>query len=192
MSETKYTQPIPGYAGYAATEDGEIVSINEWRGQACRTLHQLENGRGYLKVRVSTPSGRRNVPVHKLVALAYLHPRPSPAHEIRHLDGDRHNNAATNLARGTRKDNADDRERHGRTSRGNEQSTSIKNGLARKALLAAAPDLLAACEAIIEHQDHECSTCEEEREACEKLFELYHRSCDLARAAIAKAKGTKP
>jgi hypothetical protein len=37
---------------------------------------------------------------------------------VRHLDGDHLNSHVSNLAWGTGKDNADDRERHGRTARG--------------------------------------------------------------------------
>ena len=59
-----------------------------------------------------------NVPVHSMVAGAFLGPRPSPKHQVRHLDGDRMNNRATNLAWGSVQENMDDRERHGTTARG--------------------------------------------------------------------------
>jgi hypothetical protein len=45
--------------------------------------------------------------------------------ECRHWDGDRSNNNDWNLVYGTRLDNAEDRERHGRTVRG-ERSTSAR------------------------------------------------------------------
>lgn len=50
--------------------------------------------------------------VHHLVARAFLGPRPEGA-EIRHLDGNCRNNAATNLAYGTRQENVQDSLRHG-------------------------------------------------------------------------------
>ena len=61
-----------------------------------------------------------------IVAAEYLPPRPSPKHEIRHLDGNKNNAHCDNLAWGTAKENAEDRERHGRTSRGASHSAAIK------------------------------------------------------------------
>ena len=55
--------------------------------------------------------------VHELVALAFIGPL-APGQQVRHLDGDRTNNRAANLAHGTALENATDRERHGRTARG--------------------------------------------------------------------------
>lgn len=56
--------------------------------------------------------------VHRVVADAFLPKQPTSKHEIRHLDGNRSNNAASNLAWGTRQENADDRDRHGNTAKG--------------------------------------------------------------------------
>jgi hypothetical protein len=51
--------------------------------------------------------------VHPLVAAAFIGPRPDGM-EIRHLDGERFNNAAVNLCYGTPSENARDRVNHGR------------------------------------------------------------------------------
>ncbi len=59
------------------------------------------------------------------VARKYLPERPSLKHQIRHLDGNKMNNSYLNLAWGTAKDNADDRERHGRTVRGKRMSEQV-------------------------------------------------------------------
>jgi hypothetical protein len=56
--------------------------------------------------------------VAKLVALAFLPPKPTPSHELRHLDGNATNSSAENLAWGTHAENMADRERHGRVRRG--------------------------------------------------------------------------
>jgi hypothetical protein len=56
--------------------------------------------------------------VHHLVAEAFLPPKPSPAHQLRHLDGDSENNRASNLAWGTSLDNHADRRRHDRIPHG--------------------------------------------------------------------------
>lgn len=113
-------------AGYEVTRDGRIVSTTNWRGMGTRELAQQPNADGYPSVRVTLAGKRVRYAVHSLVALAHLPPRPSPAHEVRHLDGNKLNPHADNLAWGTRKENADDRELHGRTSRGARHSAFIK------------------------------------------------------------------
>jgi hypothetical protein len=106
--------------GYWVTELGRVFSAGtNWRGYGLRQLKAIPNSHGYLRVRVVKPYGvRTSVFVHKLVAEHFVGPRPSPAHEVRHLNGDQVDNRAKNLAWGTQQDNADDRERHGRTARG--------------------------------------------------------------------------
>lgn len=54
-----------------------------------------------------------SVPVHRLVASAFLGPCPG-GQEVRHLDGNPQNNAVTNLAYGTRTENILDVLRIGR------------------------------------------------------------------------------
>lgn len=122
---------IPGILGYAATSDGKIWSLSSnWRGFGVREIIPILNGRGYFKVRFQIGKIRKNFVVHKLIAKTFLPLRPGLNFEIRHKDGNPLNNFANNLCWGTRKDNADDRERHGRTSRGKRHSDAIKNGIA--------------------------------------------------------------
>ncbi len=123
--------PIPGWDGYAATPDGRILSLgSNWRGYGVREIRQELNRDGYPCVRLTLPTGKRKRQrVHRLVAFAFIGASPSSAHEVRHLDGQRTNNAFSNLAWGTPKDNADDRTQHGRTSRGLVHSQAIKKGL---------------------------------------------------------------
>ena len=116
--------------GYEVTADGRVFSVeHNWRGYGRRELQQTPNADGYPSVRLTINGKRKRLAVHKLVALWYLPSRPSPEHEIRHLDGNKLNPSAGNLAWGTQKDNADDRERHGRTSRGHSHSAAIRAGL---------------------------------------------------------------
>ena len=56
--------------------------------------------------------------VHKLVALAFLGPPPTPKHAVAHYDGDKTNNHFTNLRWATKAENEADKIRHGRTNRG--------------------------------------------------------------------------
>lgn len=116
-------------AGYEVTADGRIFSHANWRGLGIRDLVHQPNEDGYPSVRLTINGKRVHYAVHKLVAMAHLDPRPSPAHEVRHLDGDKLNPNVANLAWGTRKENAEDRDRHGRTSKGESHSIAIKQGL---------------------------------------------------------------
>lgn len=118
--------------GYEVTRDGRVWSTaSNWRGRGRRELVQDLNDDGYPSVRIMVNGKRKRLAVHVLVARHHLPPRPSPAHEIRHLDGNKMNPNARNLAWGTRKDNADDRAAHGRTSRGIAHSVAIKAGIQR-------------------------------------------------------------
>lgn len=119
--------------GYRVTADGTVFSFGtNWRGYGERALAQHMNSRGYLGVRLTVNGKRMTHPVHRLVAIAFLPKRPSAKHQIRHLDGNPLNNNASNLAWGTAKENAEDRELHGRTARGFKHSEVIKRGIYEK------------------------------------------------------------
>jgi hypothetical protein len=112
----KHTTCIPD--GYSVDESGIVYADTDWRGFGFRALTQDLNSHGYPSVRLVFPDGtRKRVAVHRMVAEAFLSPRPSPEHEIRHLNGDRKDNRARNLKWGTRSENAQDRVQHGRTYR---------------------------------------------------------------------------
>ncbi len=104
--------------GYMVRADGSVWSERNWRGQGLRQIVPIAGKDGYLKVRLSLASGRRiNRAVHRIVAEAFLGERP-PGTQVRHLNGDRLDNRALNLRYGSAKENAQDRDRHGRTVRG--------------------------------------------------------------------------
>lgn len=119
-NESKHT-PV-----YEVTSEGRVFSTSNWRGYGRRELAQHPNKSGYPSVRLVIDGKREHLAVHVLVARKYLQPQPSELHEIRHLDGNKLNASFFNLAWGTRKENADDREQHGRTSRGKSHSAKIK------------------------------------------------------------------
>lgn len=117
--------------GYKATEDGRIFSTNSnWRGYGERELHQTPNSDGYPSVRLMIDGKRKRMAVHTLVAYEFLGTRISTQEELRHLNGTKTDNRVENLAWGSRKENAEDRESHGRTSRGTAHSQAILKGLA--------------------------------------------------------------
>lgn len=115
--------------GYEVTRDGRVFSVvSNWRGYGRREMQQTPNEDGYHSVRINMGGKRKRVAVHVLVAREYLPPRPSSEHQVRHLDGDKTRPCVSNPAWGTAKENAEDRERHGRTSRGASHSAAIRNG----------------------------------------------------------------
>lgn len=118
---------VPGFPGYFVTPDGEVFSTaTNWRGYGARSLSQVLDTFGYPYVRMLDASGaRRKVRVHRMMARIFIGPRPSLQHQVRHLDGCKQNNAASNLAWGTALENAADRERHGRTARGDRNGMRV-------------------------------------------------------------------
>lgn len=114
-------------SGYEVTRDGKVFSVDSnWRGLGRRELRQSLNKDGYPTVRLTIGKRRVRYTVHRLVALHHLPPPPTNSHEVRHLDGNKLNPKLENLAWGTQKENAADRERHGRTSRGAQHGSFIK------------------------------------------------------------------
>lgn len=127
---TEHGRIIPGLPAYTITRNGHIFSwLHCWRGKDEWEMTQHLNSCGYSSVRLTTFSGRKRYTVHKLLAHTYLPPCPEDCDQLRHLDGDKTNNTVDNLAWGTAQDNANDREKHGRTSRGDTHGEAIKKGL---------------------------------------------------------------
>ena len=114
--------------GYEVTREGRVFSLtSNWRGYGKREMQQTPNKDGYPSVRIQVDGKRKRLGVHVLVAHRHLPPCPSPRHQVRHIDGNKLNPHVDNLAWGTAKENADDRERHGRTSRGEAHSAALRN-----------------------------------------------------------------
>lgn len=72
---------------------------------------------GYLHVSLRLQQGEnpKRRGVHQVVCTTFHGPRPSTKHECAHKDGVRTNNHAKNLRWATRKENARDRDLHGKT-----------------------------------------------------------------------------
>lgn len=94
--------PVVGYEGlYEVSDQGQIRTvINPWnknperRIKATRPAHK--DTRRYQIVGLSKAGLTKVHTVHSVVALAFLGPRPGN-HVIDHIDGNRNNNAASNL-----------------------------------------------------------------------------------------------
>lgn len=78
-------------------DDGDVVNI-----KTGRIMKQGDNGNHSLHVYLTNAKGGRTHQVRKLVADAFLDPRPSPRHVLTHLDGDYTNCSAENLTWDTR------------------------------------------------------------------------------------------
>lgn len=102
-------KPIEGFPSYRVTRHGAVVSL---KGRTPRALRLERHTTGYLRVTLSEDARKTNRYVHQLVAEAYHGSRPEGM-EIRHLDGNPHNNRADNLTWGTHSENQRDRHRHG-------------------------------------------------------------------------------
>lgn len=112
---------VLGYEGlYEVSDTGEIRSVPHFsvinrpgysgRWFPARVLNQRIRRR-YLSVGLFRAGHKKSWSVHTLVCDAFHGPR-RPGMEVRHLDGDRRNNAASNLRWGTKQENEDDKLRH--------------------------------------------------------------------------------
>jgi hypothetical protein len=113
---------IPGYEGfYEVSNLGNIRSLTRFvpygRHQGMtytgRDIKQFVSNK-YLSVKLSRSGVTKTIYTHELVLLAFEGARPEMTErcEIRHLDGDKFNNALSNLKYGTTKENAADRKLH--------------------------------------------------------------------------------
>lgn len=94
---------VPGTSRYAVDSTGNILSLR--RSGEWVKLSPWENGWGYLEVTVSFDSGiKRTVPCHLLSAMAWIGEKPK-SHDTNHIDGNKLNNASSNLEYVTRSEN---------------------------------------------------------------------------------------
>lgn len=113
MQSTEIWKPIPGYEGmYEASTFGRIRSWNgRWQGSEPRVLKPTPIPSGYLSVVLYRHGSRQTKLVHRIVAETFA---ARGGHNlVRHLDGDKLNNRAPNLAWGTVSENAVDSVSHG-------------------------------------------------------------------------------
>lgn len=105
---------IPSWPGYEASSAGRVRRVVV-RGNAHppRVLAGTLLESGYVTVETTREKRRLTAGIHVLVCEAFHGPRPSPDHQVRHLDGVRSHNDEANLAWGTPKENAADRQVHG-------------------------------------------------------------------------------
>lgn len=125
-------RPITGAPGYLVSPDGTIWSSRNWRGYGLRPVTPVPEPTGHLRVRLSLPDGRRvRKSVHGIVARTFL--GPANGLQVCHRNGDPTDNGVDNLYWGSAQDNANDRDSHGTTARGerNGYAKLTSDGVAR-------------------------------------------------------------
>lgn len=110
-------RPAPGVEGYQVSSLGRAR-----RCGAARVLGLTTTPNGYRQYRPVIGGRRTSKNIHRAVCIAFHGDPPFLGAVARHLDGDKSNNRADNLAWGTHVQNAADREVHGRTARGETHS----------------------------------------------------------------------
>lgn len=133
MSEEQW-RPVVGYEGcYEVSNLGRVRSVRRtaidsagrWRTWRGRVLRLKINADGYPVAGLTQNNVTRSHLAHRLAALAFLGPCPE-GQEVRHLDGNPANGALSNLAYGTKSENAQDTLRHGTNF--NARKTHCKQG----------------------------------------------------------------
>lgn len=109
MSDQEIFKPIEGFPAYQISNFGNVQRFKDGQWVTLNTT----GGAGYPIVSLSENGHRTTKAVHRLVAKYFL---PEPAAEaaecVRHLDGNKKNNRADNLAWGTHKQNCEDSKGH--------------------------------------------------------------------------------
>ncbi len=91
---------VPGYEGlYQVSRSGQIFGLTRKR-----VLAHFVDESGYCRVNLYRDGQVRHHKVHRLVAAAFLGPIPE-GYQINHKDGDKSNNAVSNLEAVTPKEN---------------------------------------------------------------------------------------
>jgi hypothetical protein len=92
--------PIQGYESkYAITDDGNIFSYH--KGDI---VNPVINSRGYYIVPLYKDGKRKNVRIHRLIAIHFI-PNQNKLPEVNHIDGNKLNNRPDNLEWCTRSEN---------------------------------------------------------------------------------------
>ena len=84
-------RPLPLEPKYEISSHGRI------RRAADKRLLSPYRDRGYLTIVITTKGRRRFFRVHRLVAMTFLGPAPSPNHVVAHRDGNGFNNQLSNI-----------------------------------------------------------------------------------------------
>ena len=113
----------PKFVNYEFSSNGDVRSTFDGR---VRYLRGSTSDRGYKSVSLSSNKlvVKREY-IHRAVCELFNGPQPAWSQCCRHLDGDKTNNAASNIAWGTDKENEADKALHGTSPKGEKNPMAI-------------------------------------------------------------------
>lgn len=113
-------RPIPGWPEYEVSEFGGLRRLMKGPGaKSARLLNPWRNKKtGYFEIALWRNNCGYRTTMHRIVALTFLSPPPSPQHLVAHNDGTRDNNHWRNLRWATQRENVADTIWHGTHNRG--------------------------------------------------------------------------
>jgi len=134
---------IPGFSRYKVSDTGIVKSIDSYILYSNGVKHFYKGKKlkpfidpdGYESVSLRSDEKKsKTFFIHVLVLTSFVGSRPKNKPHCRHLDGNSRNNVIGNLKWGTVKRNHEDREKHGKTARGDFHGKAIKTNVEIKKL----------------------------------------------------------
>lgn len=118
---------VPDWPEYQVSDDGRVRRVKAGGGATVGRILTpwMQKAGGYPAVALYRNNIRFSTTIHRLVALAFIGPQPSPKHLVAHWDDDPTNNAPGNLRWATQTENMRDADRNGFNNRGE------RNGMAK-------------------------------------------------------------
>lgn len=109
---------------YAVSSHGRIKRLA--RGHGTRPGHIVlgRKGRGCRYINIRINGTKKSLKIHRLVALAFLGPPPTPSHQVAHCNGDPYDNRLENLRWATATENNRDKAVHGTQCKGSTHGKS--------------------------------------------------------------------
>jgi len=106
---------IPNFSDYGCDEEGNVWSFKQTKGLPIPHKITPRIRLGYGRVALLKDGKSKYFDVHRLMALTFLGPPPTPKSRVLHWDDVRLNNRLSNLRWGNHSENLQDARRNGKT-----------------------------------------------------------------------------